>query len=97
MKVKTKSGFSCDVNENLVKDWRFVKYLALCDSGDESDALKGITKAVPFLLGDKGEVALVEHIAKDGVASTEDMIAEFKEIITAIGNSTAKNSSSLPG
>lgn len=48
MKIKTKSGFECNVNEKKAKDWRFIKLLALCDSGDESDALKGITQAVPF-------------------------------------------------
>lgn len=89
MKIKTKNGFEWNVNEKKAQDWRFVKYLAMCDSGDESDMLKGITNAVPFLLGEKGEKALIEHITDDdGIASTEAMMNEFKDIITALGNAS---------
>ena len=55
MKIKTKSGFVCDVNPDLAKDWRFCKGLAKLDSGDESQVIQGITFLVPFLLGDDGE------------------------------------------
>lgn len=50
MKVVTKSGFACEVNEEKIQDWRFIKALALCDSDDESEALQGVTRAVPFYL-----------------------------------------------
>ena len=90
MKIKTKSGFECNVNEKKAKDWRFIKLLALCDSGDESDALKGITQAVPFLLGDKGEASLMEHVSKDGIASAEDIMIEFKEIMMQVGNASTE-------
>lgn len=82
MKVKTKSGFACEVNENKIKDWRFIKGLAKCDSSDESAQLEGITFVIPFLFGEKGEDALMKHLAdKDGVVSTADVINEFKEVL----------------
>lgn len=95
MKIKTKSGFTCDVNEDKVKDWRFCKSLAKCDSGDESAMLQGITFVVPFLLGSEGEEALLAHITdKNGLASTEKVIAEFKDIMGQIGEASKKLQSS---
>ena len=92
MKIKTKSGFTCEVNEDKVKDWRFCKNLAKCDSGDESAMLQGITFVVPFLLGPEGEDALLSHITdKNGLASTEKVIAEFKDIMGQIGEASKKS------
>lgn len=94
MKVKTKSGFSCDVNENKMKDWRFIKALAMCDSQDESKKLEGITFVVPFIFGDKGEDALIKHVTKDGIAPTDAIISEFREVLTLVSNEIKKSQSS---
>lgn len=95
MKIKTKSGFACEVNENKIKDWRFVKALANCDSEDESKRLEGITFAVPFLFGKNGEEALIKHISdNDGIASTNLIINEFKEVMRLIGEEAKKSQSS---
>lgn len=94
MKVKTKSGFSCDINEKKMKDWRFIKALAKCDSQDESKRLEGITFLVPFLFGEKGEATLIKHVTKDGIASTEDIIGEFREVLTLASAELKKSQSS---
>ena len=95
MKIQTKSGFVCEVNEEKVKDWRFCKNLAKCDSGDESAMIQGVTFVVPFLLGDDGEAALIKHVTDDaGISSTEKIIEEFKEIMTHLGESAKKSQSS---
>ena len=95
MKIKTKSGFTCEVNEEKVKDWRFCKSLAKCDSGDESAMLQGITFVVPFLLGEDGEEALLKHITnKEGLAPTEKIIEEFKDIMNQLGEASKKSQSS---
>ena len=95
MKIKTKSGFVCDVNPELAKDWRFCKGLAKLDSGDESLVIQGITFLVPFLLGNDGEAALMEHVKnKDGIISTPEIIAEFKDIFFKIGEESKKSESS---
>ena len=93
MKIKTKSGFVCDVDETKVKDWRFAKNLAKCDA--EPTMVQGMTFVVPFLLGEDGENALMEHVKeKDGTIPTPKMIAEFKEILDLIGAEAKKSESS---
>ncbi len=94
MKIKTKSGFACNVNENKMKDWRFVKALAKCDSKDESIQLEGITFVVPFLFGEEGEQALIKHVEKDGVAFAEDIFKEFSEVLSLVSKELKKSQSS---
>ena len=60
MKIKTKSGFVCEIDENRADDWDFCDYLLMCDS--QATMVQGIKKAVPFLLGEKNENALKEHV-----------------------------------
>lgn len=95
MKVQTKSGFVWDVDEERAKDWRFGKRLAMCDSKDGSEVLKGITFCVPWLLGEDGEEALIKHVTdKKGNAPSEKVIKEFNEIISLIGEDAKKSQSS---
>lgn len=95
MDIKTKSGFKCKVNEKKMKDWRFVKALAKCDSDDESSVIEGLSFVVPFLLGEEGEDKLLNHVMdEDGVASTTEIIREFKEILTLMGSEIKKSQSS---
>lgn len=92
MEIHTMSGFVCDVNEKRAKDWRFARALADWDSGDESRAVKGVTAAIPLLLGKDGEEKLMEHIAdEDGIIDSEKMISEFKEIIVLMGAEVKKS------
>ena len=93
IKVKTKSGFVIDVDENRAKDWRFTKALAKWEN-DET-ALIGLTNCLPFLLGDDGEKALMDHVSeKDGSIPSEKMIEEFKEILEILGEKVKKSESS---
>jgi hypothetical protein len=95
MKIKTKSGFVCEIDENRADDWDFCDYLLMCDS--QATMVQGIKKAVPFLLGEKNENALKEHVKeKDGRVPASKIIAEFQEILDLIkqNNETKKSSSS---
>lgn len=95
MEIHTMSGFVCNVNEKKAKDWRFIKAMADWDSGDESKALKGVTAALPLLLGKEGEQKLLEHVSdEDGIADTELMMSEFKEIVVLMGEETKKSQTS---
>lgn len=95
MDVKTRSGFECKVNEKKLKDWRFAKALAKCDSGDESKVLDGLTFVVPFLLGEDGEESLMKHVEDaDGIVSTESVISEIRNIIELVGEEIKKSQSS---
>lgn len=92
-KVKTKSGFVIDVNENKAKDWRFTRALAKWQH-DET-AFIGLADCLPFLLGEDGENALMEHVKeKDGSIPAEKMISEFKEILEKLGEEVKKSTSS---
>ena len=95
MKIKTKSGFECNVDERRLKDWRYVKAAAKINGGNEADILEAVTFAVPFLLGGDGEKSLMEHITVDDVADTEKMLAEFLEITQIAGEKVKKSQSSL--
>lgn len=89
------SGFVCNVNEKKAKDWRFIKAMADWDSGDESRALKGVTAALPLLLGKEGEQKLLEHVSdEDGIADIELMMSEFKEIVVLMGEEIKKSQTS---
>lgn len=93
IEVKTKSGFVIDVDENRAKDWRFTKALAKWER-DET-AIIGLADCLPFLLGEKGENALMDHVKeKNGAIPAEKMISEFKEILEAIGEEVKKSASS---
>ena len=95
MKIKTKSGFACNINERKCKDWRFIKLLAKCDSPDESSQLEGTTKAVNFLFGDEGEEALMNHVTdEEGLVDSAKLIAEFKEVLQLAGAELKKSQSS---
>lgn len=96
MKVVTKSGFACEINEEKMKDWRFIKALALCDSEDESEALQGATHAVPFLFGKEGEEKLIDFVAQknNGIASTLEILKIFREIVPLLSEEIKKSESS---
>jgi hypothetical protein len=95
VKITTKSKFTCDVNPEKVKDWRFIKALAKMDSGNEDEILVGTAFAVPFLFGDKGEADLIEFATdKDGIAQTGVIIEEFRDVMAKLGEESKKSQSS---
>lgn len=90
--IQTKSGFVCDVNEQLVADWDFLD--VLCDSEDEDKAvaLKASRKAVKMLLGEKGAAALAEHVKdENGIKNCARVFEEFKEIMSLLGEESKKS------
>lgn len=95
MKVKTKSGFTCNVDENKLKDWRYVRAAANAAKGDEADAITNIVYMINFLLGDKDEARLIEHVmSKDGIADSTLIQKEFEEITKLMGDEIKKSTSS---
>ena len=94
MKVKTKSGFTCNVDENKIKDWRYVKAAANAAKGDEADAITNLVFMINFLLGDKDEERLIAHVTKDGIADSMLIQKEFEEITKLMGDELKKSTSS---
>ncbi len=97
MNVKTKSGFSCKVNENKVKDWRYVRAAAKAIiAKSDMEALEPVMFMVNFILGEEQEEKLIAPVAdKDGVASAIDVQKEFEEITNLIGEELKKSEGEL--
>ncbi len=93
MKGTTSSGFEYEINEAIVKDWRFTKAIALADSEDETDKLRGYTKLVQLLLGRDGEKKLEKHVmTEDGMVPLESINGEVLEMMHALRqNPESKN------
>lgn len=97
MKVKTKSGFVCEVNEKIVADWDFVMLLRKSESEDVTTRLVASIDAVQMLLGDDGAAALAEHVKdENGIKNSAKVFEEFKEIMTLLGEESKKSQSSQP-
>lgn len=95
MKIKTKSGFVCDVDEKKAADWEFVDALCDCESDDATARVIASRNCIKMLLGDKGAADLAEHVKDShGVRSIGKMLAEFREIMTLIGEKQKKSTSS---
>jgi hypothetical protein len=96
MKIKTKSGFECNINERRLTDWRYIKAAAKMNEGNESEIAVQLAFAVPFLLEEEGEKALMEFIEdKNGIIDSNRLIAEFIEITQIAGEKVKKSQSSL--
>ena len=53
-----------------------------------------MTFVVPFILGEDGEAALMEHVQKDDeIIDTNDILKEIREIITLAGEEIKKSES----
>lgn len=100
MKIKTKSGFECNINERRLKDWRYIKAAAKMNKAvkeqNEGEMVTELAFSVPFLLGEDGEAALMAHIEDDGVVDSERLVAEYIEI-TQIAEEKIKKSQSSSG
>ena len=96
MEIKTKSGFKCKVNENKVKDWRYVNTLAkISKTTNEIDIIEYMDFLFRFLLGDEQTEKLIEHVSKkSGVAEVKDLVNEFKEITGFVSDQVKKSTSS---
>ena len=96
MKVKTKSGFVCNVNENKIKDWLYVRAAAnAARATNDANAIADVVFMIHFLLGDEEEARLIEHVTgKDGIADSALMQQEFSEITRLMGEEIKKSNSS---
>lgn len=95
IKVKTKSGFTCNVDENKLKDWRYIRAAASATKKSGADAIVEVAFMVNFLLGDEDEERLINHvIEKEGVADSVIVQQEFEEITTLMGEELKKSTPS---
>lgn len=89
MKIKTKSGFTWDIDVDKLKKHKALKLSAASQKGD----IAASEDLLNYILGEAGEEALDAHCAKmsdDGEADAEDVFNEFAELLTKIAE--GKNS-----
>lgn len=86
VKVKTSSGFECEIDTRRVKDWRFVKAIQKTTSDDPQTQMAGSYEVIHLILGDKNEDALIKHIESlnDGYCPVEAIDNEVKEMLESI-------------
>lgn len=85
--VTTASGFECDVNPNITKDYRFIKLMRNVMSDDQNEQFKALIDSISFLLGSEGEEAITKHVMdEDGIADIELINKEVTEIFAALQN-----------
>ena len=96
MEGKTKSGFRFSIDERIIDDWRLLSAIALSESGDPSDQIRGAKELVSLLLGDK-EKDMLDFISKrnDGFVPSSQVTKIISEIITEVRE--LKNSQSSEG
>lgn len=81
IKIKTKSGFSCEVDGNALKSRQFTRIMASASSKDSKERLRADVQLSDFILGDD-EQRLCEHVMdEDGFVSQEKFEEELIEIM----------------
>ena len=82
---KTKNGFKFKIDERVMDDWRLLRNIAMSESTDPSEQIKGASNLVTLLLGDQ-ESALMEFIAKknEGFVPSSVVTDMVTEILTSV-------------
>ena len=88
---KTKNGFKFAIDERILDDWRLLKFVALTESKDPSEQVRGASQLVELLLGDK-EDDLMKFIAKKNggfipATAVTDIITEILTSVRELKNS----------
>lgn len=97
MKIKSKSGYTCDIDEKILEEYSFLEAIAQAsDTDNPSQAMIGTTKMVNLLLG-KDKKGFMDAISKKhkGHVPVSVVTDEVMSILSQINE--AKNSLSSQG
>lgn len=85
MKVTTKSGFKCDINDKVLDDWRFARAVARTHSDDDNERINAAVDLVSLILRDN-EDAYYKYVEKknDGIVSEDIVTSDLVSIIEQI-------------
>lgn len=82
VKVTTESGFTCEVNEKSLRDWRFIHALRDMAQKDAMIRMQGVYNMILLILREDGEKQLSEHVKDDsGFIDSALMAKEVNEIV----------------
>lgn len=75
---KLSNGFEVEVNEKIVKTYRFSRLIGKAASKDTNERLYANASLLSFLIGEEKEEALLEYIAEqNGEEATEKEITDL--------------------
>lgn len=75
---KLSNGYEVEVDEKKLKTYKFAKMIGKSVSNDIKERLYANSKILEFLLGEKGEEALLEYVEKTtGHEPTEKEMSEL--------------------
>ena len=91
MKATLGDGYTGDLNEKCLHDWRYITMLRKITKGDYGL----IVDVAENLLGSEEEVErLAKHLEVDGITPADKMIEAISELMESVGE--LKNSESSP-
>lgn len=85
MQVKTKSGFKCEIKENVLDDWRFTRAVAKAHSDKDEERMLAAVDLVSLILREN-EDAYYEYVASkhDGIVTEEVVTEDLRSIIEKV-------------
>lgn len=93
VKIKTESGFECEVNENSMQDWRFIHAMRDMSQKDPLVKMQGVYNMILLIIGEDGERRLMDHVADDtGFVDAIKIAAEVNELVGKLRDTPLKNS-----
>jgi len=92
MKIKTKSGFECDIPGGIHGDFRFIRARQALRSGDPDEANQAVLDMVSIVFCDKKEEdRFLLHLADEaGRIPVDDVFREIGEILTQASEADKK-------
>lgn len=85
MKVTTKSGFECEINDKCLNDWRFTKAVARSHAEDDGVRMNAAADMVSLILREN-ENKYYDYVAEhnDGIVDetivTDDLISIINQV-----------------
>lgn len=85
MQIKTKSGFKCEINDNVLEDWRFTKAVARAHSEDDNERMIAAVDLVSLILRDN-ENDYYKFVEKknNGIVTEDTVTKDLQSIIEQI-------------
>ena len=85
MQVTTTSGFKCEINDNVLEDWRFTKAVARAHSEDDAERMNAAVDLVSLILRENEET-YYKYVEKknNGIVTEDTVTKDLQSIIEQI-------------
>ncbi len=89
------NGFKYEADERILSDFRLVDAIAMIESEDNAEKLKGMTDFCKLILGENNQKKLFRKLKKEngGFVPQDEVYSAAKEIMTAMKGETAEKKS----